>query len=180
MPRAKSSKKSEDKKPEEKKEVGNAEKSVLIHSDRGSIKRVVEINGPLHEAVKRAAFEALQLWNPETSDFVIMRDNYTKTLKLPLTKEEYEFYSKFELRRSSKEAEAIIPIYIASFNNEWRETDYYDNEIFIIAPKLPDEDIEELKRRAMSATSEEQLEASGLGGLEEDLEKLEDEEEEEE
>ena len=79
------------------------------------------------------------------------------------------------MRRSSKEAEAVIPIYIASFNNEWRETDYYDNEIFIIAPKLPPEDLEELKRRAMIATSEEQLEASNLGGLEEDLEELEEE-----
>jgi len=170
MSKSKGSKKSEEKK-------GGAEKSILIHSDRGSIKKVIEIEGSLYEAVKKAAFEALQLWNPETSDFVIMRDNYTKTLKLPLTKEEYEFYSKFELRRGSKEAEAVIPIYIASFNNEWRETDYYDNEIFIIAPKLPDEDLEELKKRAMSATSEEQLEASDLGGLEEDLEKLEEEEE---
>lgn len=170
MSKSKGSKKSEEKKD-------GAEKSILIHSDRGSIKKVIEIEGSLYEAVKKAAFEALQLWNPETSDFVIMRDNYTKTLKLPLTKEEYEFYSKFELRRGSKEAEAVIPIYIASFNNEWRETDYYDNEIFIIAPKLPDEDLEELKKRAMSATSEEQLEASDLGGLEEDLEKLEEEEE---
>ncbi len=152
------------------------ERSILIHSERGSIKRVVEIEGALHEAVKKAAFEALQLWNPETSDFVVMKDSYTKSLKLPLSKEEYEFYSRFELRRSSKEAEAIIPIYIASFNNEWRETDYYDNEIFIIAPKLPPEDLEELKRRAMMATSEEQLEVSDLGGLEEDLEELEEEE----
>ena len=154
------------------------ERSILIHSERGNIKRVVEIEGRLYEAVKKAAFEALQLWNPETSDFVVMKDSYTKILKLPLSKEEYEFYSRFELRRSSKEAEAVIPIYIASFNNEWRETDYYDNEIFIIAPKLPPEDLEELKKRAMIATSEEQLEASNLGGLEEDLEELEEEEEE--
>ncbi|RLF10162.1 MAG: hypothetical protein DRJ68_07145 [Thermoprotei archaeon] len=152
-----------------------SEKYVIIHSDRGSIKRVFEIEGSLAEAVKKAALEALQLWNPESSDFVVMRDNYTKTLKLPLTKEEYEFYSRFELRRSSKQAEVLIPIFIASFNNEWRETDYYDNEIFIIAPRLSDEDIEELKRRAMSATSEEQLEESieDLGGLEEDLEEVE-------
>ena len=153
-------------------------KSVLMHSERGHIKRVVEIEGPLYEAVKKAAFEALQLWNPETSDFVVMKDSYTKTLKLPLSKEEYEFYSRFELRRGSKEAEAIIPIYIVSFNNEWRETDYYDNEIFIITPKLPPEDLDELKRRAMMATSEEQLEASDLGGLEEDLDELEEEGEE--
>jgi hypothetical protein len=163
----------------QKKQEACDEKSILIHSERGNIKRVVEIEGPLHEAVKKAAFEALQLWNPETSDFVVMKDSYTKTLKLPLSKEEYDFYSRFELRRSSKEAEAIIPIYIASFNNEWRETDYYDNEIFIIAPKLPPEDLEELKRRAMIATSEEQLEVSDLGGLEEDLEELEEKEEEE-
>lgn len=163
----------------QKKQEAGDEKSILIHSERGNIKRVVEIEGPLHEAVKKAAFEALQLWNPETSDFVVMKDSYTKTLKLPLSKEEYDFYSRFELRRSSKEAEAIIPIYIASFNNEWRETDYYDNEIFIIAPKLPPEDLEELKRRAMIATSEEQLEVSDLGGLEEDLEELEEKEEEE-
>lgn len=157
----------------------STEKSILIHSEKGNIKRIVEIDGPLHEAVKKAAFEALQLWNPETSDFVVMKDSYTKTLKLPLSKEDYDFYSKFELRRSSKEAEAIIPIYITSFNNEWRETDYYDNEIFIIAPKLPPEDLEELKKRAMIATSEEQLEASDLGGLVEDMEELSYEEEEE-
>lgn len=167
--------KSKSQKKQEGSEASN-EKSILIHSERGNIKRVVEIEGSLYEAVKKAAFEALQLWNPETSDFVVMKDSYTKTLKLPLSKEEYEFYSRFELRRSSKEAEAVIPIYIASFNNEWRETDYYDNEIFIIAPKLPPEDLEELKRRAMIATSEEQLEVSDLGGLEEDLEELEEEE----
>ncbi|MEM2213972.1 MAG: DUF2286 domain-containing protein [Candidatus Nezhaarchaeales archaeon] len=169
--------KSRGQKKQEGSQENNPDKVILIHSERGNIRRVVELSGPLHEVVKKAALEALQLWNPETSDFVVMRDNYTKTLKLPLTKEEYEVYSKFELRRGSKEAEVIIPIYIASFNNEWRETDYYDNEIFIIAPKLPQEDLEELKRRAMIATSEEQLEASGLSGLEEDLEELEEEEE---
>ncbi|MEM4576616.1 MAG: DUF2286 domain-containing protein [Candidatus Nezhaarchaeales archaeon] len=158
----------------------STEKSILIHSERGNIKRVVEMDGPLHETVKKAALEALQMWNPETSDFVVMKDSYTKTLKLPLSKEDYDFYSKFELRRSSKEAEVVIPIYITSFNNEWRETDYYDNEIFIIAPKLPPEDLEELKKRAMIATSEEQLEASDLGGLVEDMEELGEEEEEEE
>ncbi|MDI9619585.1 MAG: DUF2286 domain-containing protein [Candidatus Nezhaarchaeota archaeon] len=156
------------------------DKSVMIHSDRGTIKRVVEVDAPLLEAVKRTALEALQLWDPERSDFVVMKDSYTKTLKLPLKKEEYEAYSKFELRRGSKEAEVVIPIYITSFNNEWKEADYYDNEIFIVAPKLPDEDLEELKKRAMTATSEEQLEIGNLGGLEEDLEELDEEEEEEE
>lgn len=171
--------KSRGQKKQESSEESDLDKVVLIHSERGNIKKVVELSGSLYQIVKKAAFEALQLWNPETSDFVIMKDSYTKTLKLPLTKEEYEVYSKFELRRGSKEAEVVIPIYIASFNNEWRETDYYDNEIFIIAPKLPQEDLEELKKRAMIATSEEQLEASSLSCLEEDLEELEEEEEEE-
>ncbi|MCS7139955.1 MAG: DUF2286 domain-containing protein [Candidatus Nezhaarchaeota archaeon] len=179
MSKSRSSKKSREK-SSDREEGSSEEKSVLIHSDRGSIKRVIEIEGPLHEAVKKAAFEALQLWNPEASDFVVMRDNYVKTLKLPLTREEYEYYSKFELKRSTDKAEAIIPIYVASFNNEWRDTDYYDNEVFIIAPKLPSEDLEELKKRAMLATSEEQLETYELGGLEEDLESLGEEEEGEE
>lgn len=113
------------------------------------------VEGSLKEAVRSVVLKALEAWNMEASDFMVMRDKYAATVKLPLTKEQYEEYSGYELRRvSSSEAEVRVPIYIVSFDNEWRGDDYLDKEVFVVAPYVSDAQLEEMKELASNATAE--------------------------
>jgi hypothetical protein len=127
----------------------------VARSRQGRVEEVEVVEGSLKEAVRSVVLKALAAWNMDVSDFMVMRDKYAATVKLPLTKEQYEEYSGYELRRvSSSEAEVKVPIYIVSFDNEWRGDDYVDKEVFVVAPYVNEAQLEEMKELASNATSE--------------------------
>lgn len=129
---------------------------IIARSKEGETKEVEVVEGGLHEVVRKVVLRALEMWNLEESDFIVMRDRYVTSVKLPLTKEQYEEYSKYELRRvSSSEAEVRVPIYIISYSNEWRGDNYVDKEVFIVAPYINETQLEEVKELASSATAED-------------------------
>lgn len=130
-------------------------KLIVARSRMGEVEEVEVVEGGLGEVVRRVVLRALEMWNMEESDFIVMRDRYATSVKLPLTKEQYEEYSKYELRRlSSSEAEVRIPIYVISFNNEWRGDNYVDKEVFIVAPYISEAQLKEVEELASSATAE--------------------------
>ncbi len=130
-------------------------KTIVARSRQGKVEEVEVLETGLKEVIKNVVLKALEMWDLESSDFIVMRDRYTTTVKLPLTKEQYEEYSKYELRRlSGSEAEVRIPIYVVSFNNEWRGDDYVDREVFVVAPYINDQQLEDIKELASNATAE--------------------------
>jgi hypothetical protein len=127
----------------------------VARSRQGRVEEVEVVEGSLKETVRSVVLKALAAWNMDVSDFMVMRDKYAAAVKLPLTKEQYEEYSGYELRRvSSSEAEVKVPIYIVSFDNEWRGDDYMDKEVFVVAPYVNEAQLEEMKELASNATSE--------------------------
>ncbi|RLF12186.1 MAG: DUF2286 domain-containing protein [Thermoprotei archaeon] len=130
-------------------------KTIVARSRQGKVEEVKVLEAEVKEVIKNVVLKALEMWDMESSDFIVMRDRYTATVKLPLTKEQYEEYSKYELRRlSGNEAEVRIPIYVVSFNNEWRGDDYVDREVFVVAPYINDHQLEDVKELASNATAE--------------------------
>jgi len=108
-------------------------KTIVILSEGGNAKIYKELDVELEEAVKEVAREAMELWDVKKSDFIIIRDNYPMELKLPLTSEEYEVYSKFNMQRTSQRTVIVeLPVYVISFDNEWFDDGYKDNKVFII------------------------------------------------
>jgi len=108
-------------------------KTIVILSEGGNAKIYKELDVELEEAVKEVAREAMELWDVKKSDFIIIRDNYPMELKLPLTSEEYEVYSKFNMQRTSQRTVIVeLPVYVISFDNEWLDDGYKDNKVFII------------------------------------------------
>ncbi|PCN49925.1 hypothetical protein B6U99_07200, partial [Candidatus Geothermarchaeota archaeon ex4572_27] len=115
-------------------------RTIVARSRQGRIEEYSVVEGELRDVVRQVVMRALEAWDMEASDFIVMRDKYAMQVKLPLTKEQYEEYSKYELRRlSSSEAELRVPIFIISFNNEWRGEDYVDKEIYVVAPYIDEE-----------------------------------------
>jgi len=131
-------------------------KTIVVRSKQGKLEEYNVVEGNFKEVVLNVVKKALEAWDMDFSDFIVMRDRYTMQVKLPLTKEQYEEYSKYELRRlSSSEAELRIPIFIVSFNNEWRGEDYVDKEVYVIAPYIDEEEAKDIRELATNATMEQ-------------------------
>lgn len=140
-------------------------KSIVILSENGNAKIHKELNIELEEAVKEVAKEAMELWNASKSDFIIIRDNYPMELKLPLTSEEYDVYSKFSMQRTAQKTVIIeLPVYVISFDNEWFDDGYKDNRVFIVTIGSPlreeakNELLEWSKEMTLTTASEEEEE----------------------
>ena len=129
-------------------------KSIVILSKNGKAELYKEIMKNLGEAVKIAASEALTNWKTENSDFIIIRDKYPVEIQLPITKEEFELYSKFNLKRTgSKTAAFELPVYIIAFDNEWVEEEYIDHEVYVVTLKISEKITQEIVEWASEITS---------------------------
>ncbi len=131
------------------------EKIAVIASENGKAKILEEHEGNISEIVRHIARKALEIWDNEKSDFIIIRDRYPVEINLPITKDEYEVYSKYNLRRtSSKTALFELPVYIISYDNEWREENYKDYKVLIVVPNVGDNIIKEIINWAAEMTLE--------------------------
>ncbi|MCS7096921.1 MAG: DUF2286 domain-containing protein [Candidatus Methanomethylicia archaeon] len=111
---------------------------MVILSENGNAQIYKELNMELEKAVKWIAKEAMDIWDLNKSDFIIIRDNYPAEIKLPLTSEEYDAYSKLKIQRTSQKTVIVeLPLYIISFDNEWLDDGYKDNKVFVITLGSP-------------------------------------------
>jgi hypothetical protein len=128
-------------------------KSIVILSENGNVKIYKEMDLDLDKAVKEMAKEAMELWDSGKSDFIIIRDSYPMEIKLPLTNEEYEVYSKLSIQRTQQKTVIVeLPIYVISFDNEWFDDEYKDNRVFVVTIGVPFR--EEAKKEIMDWCSE--------------------------
>ncbi|MGQ9759404.1 MAG: DUF2286 domain-containing protein [Candidatus Methanomethylicaceae archaeon] len=111
---------------------------LVVRSKEGVIVSKSKIAGDLKEAVKKHVLDALSLWDSEKSDFTVIRDpQYPVSVKLPITKEQYDLYSRYDMSRTSDGSVVFhIPVYIISFDNEYKDDNYVDKEVLVVAPAL--------------------------------------------
>lgn len=136
-------------------------KILIIKSEEGEIKDKQIAEGELEQVVKEVVIRALSLWNPQRSDLVVVKHKHEVALPLPITKEQYELYSRFNLKRFGDRAIFEIPIYIVSYENEWIEDNIRDSKVFIVTPYVDEataNDITELAKSITSVSEEEEEE----------------------
>jgi len=127
-----------------------------MKAENGGLMEVKVVEEELGKVIKTVVNTALTLWDYERSDLVVMKDKYLVEVKLPLTKEQLDLYSKFELRRtSSSTAQYRVPVWVVSYNNKWTRNGYVDYGVFIVAPYVDEAQFNEMREIAVNATSGE-------------------------
>ncbi|BBD71722.1 hypothetical protein HS1genome_0111 [Sulfodiicoccus acidiphilus] len=130
-------------------------KILLLKSERGRVTSEQLMEGELRAAVTSVAKKALEEWDVDKSDFVILKDVHEIRKKLPLSPSLYEVISKYLKGKEQGEALAEVPVYIISFDNDWEEEDFKDRSVYLIAPYLDEESKNEMKEYAEELTIEE-------------------------
>ncbi|MDI9644917.1 MAG: DUF2286 domain-containing protein [Candidatus Verstraetearchaeota archaeon] len=145
-------------------------KTLVLRSRGGALVSKETVDGEVKDTVRKVVVGAVSLWSAETSDFIVIRDMYPVSVKLPITKEQYELYSKYDMSRTSNGSVMFsVPVYVISFDNEWQEDDYVDKEVIVVAPNV-DQKVEEIiTELAVEATKpKEDEEPEEDEGMEED------------
>jgi hypothetical protein len=147
--------------------------ALILRSKEGAIVSKIQQPGELREIVRTIVAETVALWSLEKSDFIVIRDLYPVAIKLPISKEQYDTYTKFDMQRTTNGSVMFeVPVYVISFDNEWQEEDYVDKEVIVVAPVIDakvEEIIVELAIEATKVKSDEDAEAEEL--VEEEVEK---------
>jgi hypothetical protein len=109
---------------------------IIIRAKEGNLVSKAKAEGEMKEVVKKIVIEALNLWAVDNADFTVIRDpQYPVTAKAPITKEQYDLYSKYDLQRTTNGSVMFyVPVYIISFDNMYIEDNYLDKEVFVVAP----------------------------------------------
>lgn len=109
---------------------------IVIRAKEGNLVSKAKVEGEMKEVVKKIVMEALNLWVVDNADFTVIRDpQYPVTAKAPITKEQYDLYSRYDLQRTTNGSVMFyVPVYIISFDNMYVEDNYIDKEVFVVAP----------------------------------------------
>ena len=130
-----------------------SEKTLVIRAEEGKVMESKVVEGKVTDVVKDIAYKVLKEWNPETSDYVIIRDKYEVSLKLPLSKEDFERFSKYNIRRTPDGYAVFeVPVYVVSYENEWRGDDYIDKKVYVICTYVNDEVKKDIESWALEST----------------------------
>ncbi len=151
---------------------------LVVKSSEGKIEETNVIEGKsieeiLREYVKRAADE----WNPQLSDFTVMKTFYELRYKLPIDPDLYDLAVELnlDLEREGNEVIVKLPVYTISFDNRWSGDSYRDLRVYVITylvdEKLRDQIIEYAKE---TTSREKKLESeTSLDITPEQLQRLE-------
>ena len=127
---------------------------LIIRAEEGKVRESKVVKGEITSILKEIVKKTAELWDPDSSDFVVIKDKYEVSLKLPLSREEYERYSRFNLRRTSDGYAVFdIPVYVVSFDNEWQGDDYYDRKIYLISLYVNEDVRRDLESWAIDSTT---------------------------
>ncbi|HID80176.1 MAG TPA: DUF2286 domain-containing protein [Ignisphaera sp.] len=133
---------------------------LILRAEYGEVKEKNVVEGEISSILKDVVKKALELWDPKKSDLIVMRHSHEMQVKLPISKEQYLLYSKFNLRRQGDKAVFEIPLYVISFENQWMGEELVDSKVFIVAPYVDDYTEQELERLAQSITLGKEKEES--------------------
>ncbi|MCD6509337.1 MAG: DUF2286 domain-containing protein [Thermoprotei archaeon] len=131
--------------------------TVAIFINNGDVEKIERVEQPLETAIKLYVLRALNMWDANNSDFVVLKDQYTVSLKLPLEMSLLNRLSKYGLRRVGGYAECDVPLYEISYEISWREDGFTTNKLIVITPYINDEVlkciVEEAKKIAKGEVS---------------------------
>ena len=127
-------------------------KILILRAEYGEVKEKNVVEGEISTVLKDVVKKALELWDPKKSDLIVVRHSHEMQVKLPISKEQYLLYSKFNLRRQGDKAIFEIPLYVISFENQWIEEELVDSKVFIVAPYIDNYTEQELEKLAQSIT----------------------------
>ncbi len=145
-------------------------KVLTIRAERGRVVQDEVVDMDLRELVKRKAAEALSEWDPETSDFIVLKDEREVELPLPLKPELVDLFRSIgSLSRTKDKAIGRFPIYTISFENRMISEDkYVEYKIYMLAPYIDDDIKAELEAEAQDITTEKEapggIKEEGEGG----------------
>jgi hypothetical protein len=136
---------------------------MIVRAKEGQLVSKNRVEGEFKEVIKKTVLDALSLWQLDSADFTVIRDpQYPIEAKAPITKEQYDLYSKYDLQRASNGSVAYhLPVYIISFDNVYLEDSYLDREVLVVAPyvdQISEGHIVELALESTKPPSEEDAE----------------------
>jgi hypothetical protein len=139
---------------------------MIVRAKEGQLVSKNRVEGEFKEVVKKTVLDALSLWQLESADFTVIRDpQYPVEAKAPITKEQYDLYSKYDLQRATNGSVMFhLPVYIISFDNVYMEENYLDREVLVVAPyvdQISEEHIVELALESTKPPSEEDADKEG-------------------
>ena len=146
---------------------------VVIRAKEGNLVSKARAEGEMKEVVKKIVIEALNLWAVDNADFTVIRDpQYPVTAKAPITKEQYDLYSKYDLQRTTNGSVMFyVPVYIISFDNMYVEDNYLDKEVFVVAPVVDQIAEDVIAELAVESTKQDVTSEEDEGKEEEDTAK---------
>ncbi|MEM3833620.1 MAG: DUF2286 domain-containing protein [Thermoprotei archaeon] len=115
--------------------------TLIIYVNDGKIVKSERRSDDLNKNLKQIVSQILNEWNPEISDFAIVRDEIIHRFKLPLNPKKYEIYSKFNLTKEGNEGLIAIPAYITSYESILTDDRYIDKKLAVITYYV-DEEVE--------------------------------------
>ncbi len=146
------------------------EECVIVYIEGNKISKTERVKGDLVQIVKTYAKKLIDEWDAEVSDFIILRDSYTVTLKIPLKPEVADIAKKYGARRVGNQAEVTIPVYEISCSNRWVEDSFQADNFIIIFPYISDEVTEQIANAVIrSLTTKESEEAGSEEEFEEEF-----------
>ncbi|HIP65970.1 MAG TPA: DUF2286 domain-containing protein [Pyrodictium sp.] len=153
-------------------------KIVVVKSVEGKIEDSRIVEGRLPDVVKEIARKTLEEWDPEKSDFTIIKARYELRYKLPISPDLYDIIDELNLEkfREGNNLIVVVPVYTISFDNEWLEDKYHDKAVYVVTYYIDEEEKKQIEEYAVETTKapkEFQQESPGLTLTEEDIAKLE-------
>lgn len=133
-------------------------KILILRSELGEIKERSIVEGELNSVLKDVVIKALNIWEPQKSDLIVMKHKHEINIKLPIKKEQYDLYSQLNLRRKGDVATIEVLVYLVSFENQWIDNNIVDSKVFIVAPYIDEFISEKIEELAKGITSPEQRE----------------------
>lgn len=135
-------------------------KSVVVYVENNKVVNKEIVDGDVRDVAKIYAKKLIDIWDPELSDFVVLRDQYTLSLKLPLSKDLVEKLRRYSIRRERDKAIAIIPIYEIAYSSKWGEDSFEPDKYVIIIPEINENVTNEITNAIISTFSrkEEEIE----------------------
>ncbi len=137
------------------------ERIAIIEAHSGKIVREEKLMGDLEETVKKVATQLLEeKWMPSFSDFMVLRDVNDIRLSLPLSKEEVDFYKKYELKRiDSNTAQAMLPLFLIVYESlKISEEDYHNRGIAAVSVYYREDELEQIREMLTEVTKKPSLE----------------------
>ncbi|GAB6944718.1 DUF2286 domain-containing protein [Vulcanisaeta sp. JCM 14467] len=127
--------------------------NVVIYIENESIANKEIVKSSLADTVKNYVKRLLDVWNPEESDFIVLKVPQTVSLNLPLSKELYKKVEKYGVKRVGNKAEVEIPTYEIIYSNRWMGEDMEADRFVVIMPYINDDVINQVVNNILSSLS---------------------------